>query len=141
MHTGTIAFNVIMFYFLFEFLVTGWLWRMMNLRYVFNAQWRVNPMASIIQRGATAPLTTPKPDILVAIYRVIPAALPFLVVADSTLVSLVICDPNLQFSSVTIEINPFKNSPVDQPESSQCSHDAASVTFSMEKATMEVHLA
>lgn len=65
-----------MFYFLFEFLVTGWLWRMMNLRYVFNAQWRVNPMASIIQRGATAPLTTPKPDNLV--------------VADSALVSLVI---------------------------------------------------
>lgn len=102
MHTRSNSPNETSFYLVFEFLLTGWLCKLPTLRYVFNAQWRVEPLDDSPQ---TFQIAAPKPDITIGYDE------SFLTsgsrisrpVADS---APIICDHRLEYPCVTVEVKP-----------------------------------
>ena len=60
--TSLTAANESTFYLAFEFLITDWFCRLEKLRYVFNAQWRIDPREST---PGSSPIAAPTPDLTI----------------------------------------------------------------------------
>lgn len=62
MNTRLTAANESTFYLAFEFLITGWLYRLEKLRYVFNTEWRIDPLEGT---PGSSPIAAPKPALTI----------------------------------------------------------------------------
>lgn len=102
MNTRLTAANESTFYLAFEFLVTGWLCRIEKLRYVFNAQWRIDPLKSV---PGSSPIAAPKPDLTIGFEEsyLTGGSIISRPVNDS---APVICDHRIEYPCVTVEVKP-----------------------------------
>lgn len=102
MHTRSNAPNETSFYLVFEFLLTGWLCKLEFLRYVFNGQWRVEPLDG---SPRAFQLAAPKPDITIGYDETFLTSGSRITrpVADS---APIICDHRLEYPCITVEVKP-----------------------------------
>ena len=102
MNTRLMATNESTFYLAFEFLITGWLCRLEKLRYVFNAQWRIDPLEST---PGSSPIAAPKPDLTIGFEEayLTGGSIISRPVNDS---APVICDHRIEYPCVTVQVEP-----------------------------------